>query len=378
MLSNTKPIKINLSCASGVPSNPRTWSGTTNNFLQELKKKGSLNTDFESKINNKLFNFLNNLLGRYYSTIKKRQGIGLLGWPLMRYFKSASNIYLTRKSKSSHTLHFGTLDLPFIVKPTSQTHYLYTDGSWNLWSKFDTQNTHSDHLISEINKLEKKSYEQVAHIFTTSEYVKQDLINYYKIAPEKLTVVGTGTGIIQPFYGSKEYNNRKILFVAKGRFTDKGGDLVLETFKRLVERNPAYQLSIVGQSDYTNINHPNIHTYGFIPINELQDLFNTHSLFLMPAINEPWGLVYIEAMLCKMPIIGLNRNSFPELSGYGKWGVGIENPDPEQLVEIIENIFGDLDKMEAMGNEAQKFALKNFLWSLTVEKVLENILQKQS
>ncbi|RZL69170.1 MAG: glycosyltransferase [Pedobacter sp.] len=189
---------------------------------------------------------------------------------------------------------------------------------------------------------------------------------------EKITVVGTGTGIIKPFYEKKNYTKPKILFAAKGRFKDKGGDLVLKAFFKALETLPELELSIVGQNDYSDqISHPRIKTYGFVSIEELQQLFNSHSLFLMPALNEPWGLVYIEAMLCKMPIVGLNRNSFPELSKNGEYGAIISEPDSVALADSIIRLFEDPIQLEQIGIEAQKFALANFTWENTVNKILK-------
>jgi glycosyltransferase involved in cell wall biosynthesis len=110
---------------------------------------------------------------------------------------------------------------------------------------------------------------------------------------------------------------------------------------------------------------------GFVSVEELQELFNTHSLFLMPALNEPWGLVYLEAMACKMPIMGLNRNSFPELSGHGKYGFAIDEADPAMLAHALVEAFRNPDRLEEMGEQGQRFCLSAFSWNKTVDRILE-------
>jgi glycosyltransferase involved in cell wall biosynthesis len=110
---------------------------------------------------------------------------------------------------------------------------------------------------------------------------------------------------------------------------------------------------------------------GFIPLNDLQELFNTHSLFLMPALNEPWGLVYLEAMACKMPIMGLNRNSFPEISGCGEYGFILEEETSDEIANSIVDAFKNLEKLEEMGKKGQIYCLENFSWTKTVDRILE-------
>ena len=187
-------------------------------------------------------------------------------------------------------------------------------------------------------------------------------------------MVGTGVGVIKPFFGDKDYTKGKILFVAKGRFEDKGGHLVIEAFKKALEKQPNLQLSIVGQKSYSDIvQHPQIKTYGFLPLEELQALFETHSLFLMPAFYEPWGLVYLEALISKMPIVGLNRNSFPELSNYGEFGFGLNEPDAEQLAQTLNHAFENPDLLKKMGEAGQKYCMENFTWEVSVKKIVDKI-----
>lgn len=204
--------------------------------------------------------------------------------------------------------------------------------------------------------------------------MKKNLISHYGIPEEKITTVGTGLGVIQPFFGVKDYHQKKILFTAKGRFKDKGGDLMIAAFEHALKIDPEIQLTIVGCEDGLRFKPmKNLTTLGFISLPELQELFNSHSLFVMPARNEPWGLVYIEAMLCKMPILGLNRNSFPELCGYGKYGFGIDEADPELVGAEMAEAVSRPENLEAIGLAAQKHTLEYFTWDNTIERILGKI-----
>jgi len=291
---------------------------------------------------------------------------------LHRYLNAEKVKNKTTQSSSQLTLHTGTFDLPFLKSPANQKHYLYCDFTWNLaiGSSFDN----TTKKLKQLEELEQRSYLQMEHIFPISEYVKENLITHYGIHPEKITVVGTGLGVIKPFYGPKDYSNHKILFAAKGRFEDKGGPLVLEAFKLAYKTNPALELIIIGQNEYTEkINLPNVTTYGFLTVEELQNIFNICSLFFMPALHEPWGLVYLEALACKMPIVGLNRNSFPEISGNGEYGFILNDSDPIKLSEILLRAFANPQKLAEIGENGQKYCLDKFSWNNTVSKIIQTI-----
>jgi glycosyltransferase involved in cell wall biosynthesis len=364
-------LRLNI-CSVGDPTSPKTWSGTPFNLYSELKKMDYLGTAFNSKApSNKYMQRLISLIDRlhYCNSVDMQRGL------LHRYFNSKKVENETIKSNTNLTLHTGTLDLPFFKLLKNQKHYLYCDSTWNLWSSFSTNmKGYKKQLLKDAERFEKKAYHQMEHIFSISEYVKKNLISHYGVLPQKITVVGTGLGVITPYVGQKKYSNGKILFAAKGRFEDKGGKLVLEAFKKALTTNPNLELIIVGQNDYTDkIKAPNIKTYGFLQIEELQNFFNECSLFLMPAINEPWGLVYLEALACKMPIVGLNRNSFPEISANGKFGFGLNEADPNKLSEILINAFSNCQKLEEMGIKGQEYCMKKFSWNNTVSIIIKTI-----
>lgn len=358
-------------CAIGDPASPRTWSGTPNNLLTEFKKLGVAGRTIDSSNTSAIERFYLKVGSRlrYGKSIDMHRG------SVYRTMYAATSARETGKSDSKMTLHFGTTDLPFKVFPKGQQHFLYCDSTWNLWAeKVTNLHLYSNKLLNDIERLEKKAYSQIAHFFPISEYVRDNLRDHYGIPEENITVVGTGLGIIKPFDGTKDYTNKKILFTAKGRFEDKGGDLVIEAFERALKKDPGLSLTIVGQDEYKDrFDHPRIKTYGFIPIKDLQALFNEHSLFIMPARNEPWGLVYIEALLCRMPIIGLNRNSLPEITNHGKYGILLDEPDPEILAEHFVSMFSDPRKMEKTGLEGQEYVSGKYTWEITAKKITEKI-----
>lgn len=366
--------KINL-CSVGDPKNQKLWSGTPFRIYSELLRSSNLGIIINASIDEKYKKILQVIFFIKHGTLH-----GFDRSKIMRYYVSSKVKAIISKSKYRNTLHTGTLSLPFKKKANDQNHFLFCDSTWNLLSLNSKELIgYSNKMYEEAEKLEKLSYDQMMHIFPISNYVKQNLIEHYKINPGKISVVGTGLGNIKPFYGEKYYDNYKILFVAKDRFLDKGGELVLSAFQLALKKNHKLELTIVGQNDYVNkISHPKINALGFISNDKLQQLFNTHSVFLMPAFNEPWGLVYLEAMACKMPIIGLNRNSFPELSRNGEFGFGIDSPNADLLASKIIEAFNCPDKLKEMGEKAQEYVISNYSWVKTVSTMIKIIEEKNN
>ena len=255
------------------------------------------------------------------------------------------------------------------------------DGTWNLWRAYASDRAAiSVRLSRDIEELDRASYHAVDHIFTIGEYVRQDLITTYGVPAGKITTVGSGRGGILPYHGSKDYGNGHILFVAKDRFVDKGGENLLAGFALAHQRHPALRLVLAGREEYLQraADQPGVTAYGHISLAELQALFEGASLFAMPAVNEPWGLVYLEALSCRVPILGLRRLSLPELTGNGRYGFCLETAEPAEIADTLCRAFADPAALAAMGAAGQAFCLDTFTWEHTVRRIVETIARLES
>jgi len=371
--------KINV-CCLGDPESKTTWSGAVYNILKVLKENNILGEKISSnQYSNKFFKKIIDRISLIYYSNSAEQDRG----KIHRFFRSryVQKTFVKNSPYYKNILHFGTLDLPYINKKNNLKHFLFCDSTWNLWINNSANKfKYSQKLINDAERLEKDSYLSVKHIFSISNYVKEDIVQHYGIDKNKITVVGTGRGIIEPFYGKKNYSNGKILFVAKDRFEDKGGKLLLDSFNIAIKTNPNLKLTIVGDEKYKNFikDSENISVYGFVSVELLQHFFNESSLFVMPAFNEPWGLVYLEALSCKTPIVGLKKNSIPEITQNGKYGFCLEKAEAEELSNIILYAFQNPDKLEKMGLEGQKYCLKNYTWENAGKKIEEIIINNKT
>lgn len=293
-----------------------------------------------------------------------------------RYLRSYHLQNRLRTLRATDVLHTSTLDLPPVGAGKGVRHYLFCDSTWDLWRKWaTTTNLCSDKLCGDAERLEQTAYSQLTHIFSISEYVRENLISHYRIPAERVTVVGTGRGVIKSYEGSKDYRNGTILMVAKGRFEDKGGPLMLEGFKLARQARPDLKLILVGDENHRKRvgSMSNVEVHGFVELERLQAFFQEASLFAMPALNEPWGLVYLEALSCKTPVMGLHRNAVPEITRNGRFGFCLVDATPAGIAAGLIDAFSDPVRLAQMGAEGQKFVVEHFTWENTVKRMLQVI-----
>jgi glycosyltransferase involved in cell wall biosynthesis len=270
-----------------------------------------------------------------------------------------------------HVLHTGTFDLDG-ERIDGVDHYLYCDHSWAL-SK--THHVHArrfnERALRAFERSERKALGGLAHVFTFGSYVRDNLIGHYGLPPDRVTVVGSGMGAIEPYDGPRSYEKPALLFVAKHLFEAKGGILLLEAFEYARQRRPDLNLTIVGDERSRSFvtGRPGITLHAHLPWPALQQLYREATLLVQPMLNDPWGQVYLEAMVSRTPVMGLNRNGLPELVDGGRHGFLVDRAEAPALGTAIVNALSDAQRLERMATAAQRHVLANYSWRRVAERI---------
>jgi 1,4-alpha-glucan branching enzyme len=84
----------------------------------------------------------------------------------------------------------------------------------------------------------------------------------------------------------------------------------------------------------------NIKFFGFIKKEDLWKCYSAADLFVLPSVNEPFGIVLLEAMAFGLPIIASDSGACPEVIGNA--GILFKQGDYEDLGEKILKVMTDL------------------------------------
>ena len=76
--------------------------------------------------------------------------------------------------------------------------------------------------------------------------------------------------------------------------------------------------------------------------------------------------------------MGLMRNSFPEISDYGKYGFSIEEPTPTLLANALVEAFNKPERLKEMGEQGQVYCLNQFSWDKTIGLIIDAIVGRIS
>ena len=242
-------------------------------------------------------------------------------------------------------------------------------------------------LINSI--LIKKAAQNSKYIITISEFSKRDIIENYKIDPQKVIVTPLGASdIFKPMKTenemetvkaiTKKYNlGEKYILTVGNLQPRKNLGRLIKAFN-ILQRNDQfkqYKLVIVGKKNWelnklftdANINNQIVLT-GYVPDEDLPFIYNGCDAFVYPSLFEGFGLPVLEALKCGKAVLTSNTSSLPEV--VGESGV-LFNP------LIVEDIAENIAKV--LSNKQLKFKLeyealiqaKKFSWEQTAKKTIK-------
>ena len=362
--------RIAVSSPSGDPMSPATWSGTPFHIIRALQDEGCDVVPIDSSIRPRVLRAAHRVL-HLASGLGHHYLRGTAGHAHM----ARNLVVAARRARCQRVLHTSSFDVPLRRQDDGLRHDLFCDSTWSLWSRDATDmDEYPPRARAMAESVARRAYDTVEHFYPIAHYLADHFADAYAIPRERITVVGTGRGSIEPMAGVRDDSACEILFAGKVRFEDKGGPLLIDAFRIAQRANPKLRLTLVAEERYRPLldGIPGATLTGFLPWDELQRLFNRANLFAMPAINEPWGLVYLEALACATPILGLNRNAVPELSGNGRYGFLVDRATPEAVAEALLDAFSDSARLRRMGDAGQAHCLSTYSWRNVARAILSH------
>ncbi|MGH2913672.1 MAG: glycosyltransferase [Solirubrobacteraceae bacterium] len=94
-------------------------------------------------------------------------------------------------------------------------------------------------------------------------------------------------------------------------------------------------------------------------------------LFVMPGVQEPFGVAFVEAMAAGVPAIGARGEGGPEdIAAAGEGMLLVDAGDVEGLARELERLTADSESLRALGEAARATATAHFTWGRCGERTV--------
>lgn len=218
-------------------------------------------------------------------------------------------------------------------------------------------------------------------VFAISEYVKGTVVNMGRAPQSVYTVLNAiDTAGWDPHLEGAPVRRElsipegaSVLLSVSRLFSWKGQRELLRAFAEVRRQVPDVVLLIVGDDaphegrSFTEELRELAHSLGVLEHvrftggrSDIPRVMAAADLFTMPSFEEPFGLVFLEAMAMALPVVGINNGGTPEVVEHGVTGLLAPPWDVPALTENILRLLRDRELRSSMGNRGRQRVLEKF------------------
>ena len=225
--------------------------------------------------------------------------------------------------------------------------------------------THGIEVWDQLSGLKKLLLDKCDSILAVSNFTRDKLIGINGVKSEKIKIFHNTidpffsypTQFAKPEYLISRYNIKKedkiILTLTRLAYTEKykGYDKVITVLSDVIARYTNVKYLIAGKPDELEKNRLNtlisqyklenhVFLVGFIAEEEITDHYQLADVFVMPSKKEGFGIVFIEAMACGLPVIAGNQDGSVDALKNGELGMLVNPENKQEMVDTLCKVLG--------------------------------------
>lgn len=231
----------------------------------------------------------------------------------------------------------------------------------------------------------RKAIEKSEKILVPSNYVKELLVNEWKVNENKVSVTyeAVDEEILDLIQKSNSKNQKILkksniespyLFYIGNAHPHKNVEGLIKAFLTIKKNYPDLKLVLAGNNHYfwqrikKEFHDENIVYTGYVSDEELVGLYENAEMFIMPSFEEGFGIPILEAMACGCPVASSNKGSLSEVGGDAC--LYFDPSDPEDMAGKITQLLDDERLRDKLVEKGLKRCTE-FSWQKLAKKTLE-------
>jgi glycosyltransferase involved in cell wall biosynthesis len=208
-------------------------------------------------------------------------------------------------------------------------------------------------------------------ILCVSENTKRDLLEFYSIPEEKITVTPLASELdLSLSYGEEATPPQPYFLYVGSRVQYKNFGVLLKAFAKVCSLNSEVQLGVVGSAltpeEIQQINElqltDRIVLFQKVSDRHLAKLYRCSMALVYPSLYEGFGIPLLEAMACGTAVVAANSSSIPEVVGDA--GILFEPTAVGELADRLLHLLeypAERDRLIQKGNNR----VRQFSWNRT-------------
>lgn len=226
-----------------------------------------------------------------------------------------------------------------------------------------------------------------------SRAMKQDTLKM-GIAPQRIVLIPNGVDTNRFYPREPDYNLKKELGIPPdttligtvGRMvSEKGQIYLIESLKYLKYDLPKLKCLFIGEGPLRAQLKKKAESDTVIdmclflePLRDIENIYPLLSIFVLPSLREPFGLVLLEAMASGIPVIATSAGGPLDFIKHDINGILVPPGDAIKLAESIKELLLNSDKRNSLKNEGLKTVNRYKIEKMvkSIEKLYMEILSE--
>ncbi len=227
-------------------------------------------------------------------------------------------------------------------------------------------------------------------VIATSRFMADEVKAYFNVPPDKIDIVPNGVdaspfdaldGIdLAAFRARWARPDERIVFYVGRVVQEKGAHLIVEAAPRILAEIPQTKLIIAGTGSMRD--HiiwraqqlgiaDRVVAAGFITDADRDRLLKVADAAVFPSLYEPFGIVALEAMAAKCPVIVSDVGGLSEVVSHEVTGITVYPDNIESLAWGILRTLNDPAAAKARAAKAYRMVKKEYSWDRIAERTVE-------
>lgn len=238
-----------------------------------------------------------------------------------------------------------------------------------------------------INDLEWYATFEAWRVIVCSQYMEREVKNLFQLPDDK--VVKIPNGVNEENYRA-EYSNifrkkytspdEKMVFYVGRIVREKGIQVLIQAIPKILSSEPQTKFVIAGkgpyldnlkaQADYLGIAN-RIYFTGFVSDETRNKLYRVADVAVFPSLYEPFGIVALEAMVTRTPVVVSEVGGLAEFVQDRKNGLTVGANDPHGLAEAILYLLKNPEEAKKIADRGYRMVRDKFSWNQIALETLQ-------
>lgn len=238
-----------------------------------------------------------------------------------------------------------------------------------------------------INDLEWLSCYEAWRVIICSEYMSREIQYLFQVPKDKIDIVENGVNRAEftadpprRFRENYAHPSEKLVFFVGRLVQEKGVQVLIEAIPEILAHHPQVKFVIAGkgpkegdlkhQAQRMGVDNRCYFT-GFISDEIRNNLYQVCDLAVFPSLYEPFGIVALEAMAARVPVLVTNVGGMGEIVEDGIDGFRVHPGSAHELAQGIIRALNNPELSTGICEAGYRKAVQQYNWPGIARKTLK-------